>query len=243
MQLADGITRFKAYLPLLILILIFFVGFFLLKPNFFEMLGLRKVVVQSKADLNSQQKDLSILNEAQQRYEAEMSELQKTQDMLPDKEKLPELLVQFENMAVGNGLILGGLNFGGQGQGTGSAPEQAQTSNDKHTSIKVGTLQQSSQFLEGDSAAMNVALPADQTDNMPGAQNQSVDLITMLSKEPVQALDVSANVTGSYENFKKFLRDMETNMRLIDINHIEFNSPSGGEKLYQFNISAKVYYQ
>jgi len=49
------------------------------------------------------------------------------------------------------------------------------------------------------------------------------------------------NVTATYENFKMFLRSLETHVRVIDIGNINFGS--GQKDVYTFTISAKTYYR
>ena len=58
---------------------------------------------------------------------------------------------------------------------------------------------------------------------------------------PYQELEMTFNVTATYENFKMFLRSLETHVRVIDIGNINFGS--GQKDVYTFTISAKTYYR
>lgn len=57
----------------------------------------------------------------------------------------------------------------------------------------------------------------------------------------VQALPFTVEVSGSYENFKKFLAALEKNLRLIDIEQTNFVS-GGQDDALAFTLRAKTYY-
>lgn len=57
----------------------------------------------------------------------------------------------------------------------------------------------------------------------------------------VRALPFTVEVTGSYENFKKFLLALEKNLRLVDIEQINFAS-DGRSETTGFTLKAKTYY-
>ena len=52
----------------------------------------------------------------------------------------------------------------------------------------------------------------------------------------------SAQVSGSYPAFKKFLAGLERNTRLIDVEEISFSS-GGKAEIIDFTVKAKTYYQ
>ncbi|OGZ96737.1 MAG: hypothetical protein A3J10_03630 [Candidatus Sungbacteria bacterium RIFCSPLOWO2_02_FULL_54_10] len=58
----------------------------------------------------------------------------------------------------------------------------------------------------------------------------------------VQSLPFNLQVAGSYASFKKFLADMERNLRLIDVENISFSASGKGE-ISDFTLKAKTYYQ
>jgi len=64
-------------------------------------------------------------------------------------------------------------------------------------------------------------------------------------KAPSESLFESAvvdlRVSGSYESFLSFLKDLEQSLRLIDVQQLSFIS--GTTDSYEFNIQGKVYYQ
>ncbi|MBI2053430.1 MAG: type 4a pilus biogenesis protein PilO [Candidatus Sungbacteria bacterium] len=57
----------------------------------------------------------------------------------------------------------------------------------------------------------------------------------------VRTLPFTVEVSGSYENFKKFLTALEKNLRLIDIEQIQFTA-SGESGAVDFTLKAKTYY-
>jgi len=48
-------------------------------------------------------------------------------------------------------------------------------------------------------------------------------------------------ISGNYSDFKNFLSDIEKSTRLIQIENIEFSSPTQGER-FEFKISAKAFF-
>ena len=69
--------------------------------------------------------------------------------------------------------------------------------------------------------------------------------------EQIRSVSIDINLTGSYENFKNYLRSLENNIRIMDIASISFSSSSGsseeGEEEssdnFSYSIQLKVYYQ
>lgn len=61
---------------------------------------------------------------------------------------------------------------------------------------------------------------------------------------PVQALNFQARFVGSYENFKKFLEMLETNVRITDVRSVSAEPIArSSPNFYTFNLSAATYYQ
>jgi len=53
---------------------------------------------------------------------------------------------------------------------------------------------------------------------------------------------VSLNVASSYESFKEFLKNLERNLRLIDVQEISFIAPPKGGT-FDFTLRLKTYFQ
>lgn len=60
-------------------------------------------------------------------------------------------------------------------------------------------------------------------------------------EEIFKKLAISLSVSGSYEQFKSFLGLLETNIRIIDVESVEFTYSD--KELTKFNIRANTYYQ
>lgn len=58
----------------------------------------------------------------------------------------------------------------------------------------------------------------------------------------IRELPLELDVNGSYESFKAFLKDLETNLPLVDVQTISFSAANRGETA-DFSIKAKTYYQ
>ncbi len=67
--------------------------------------------------------------------------------------------------------------------------------------------------------------------------------------EQTRSVSIDINLTGSYENFKNYLRSLENNIRIMDITSINFSSSSGSSEEeevsdnFSYSIRLKVYYQ
>lgn len=57
---------------------------------------------------------------------------------------------------------------------------------------------------------------------------------------PYGTVSLKFNVISSYDNFLKFLDDLENNLRLVDITDISFNSTESG--FYEFSFSLNTYW-
>ena len=77
----------------------------------------------------------------------------------------------------------------------------------------------------------------------PGAGGlKSSSTLSLVS--PVSSLGFQLRVLGTYEDFKEFLKDLETNARITDVKEIVL-SPAGrpDQDVYLFDVKIKVYYQ
>ena len=62
-------------------------------------------------------------------------------------------------------------------------------------------------------------------------------------KEPYKTLSVSIRITGSYNAFKNFLSNLESNLRLTDVQSINFVSKGEISDIFEFSLTGNVYYQ
>lgn len=59
-------------------------------------------------------------------------------------------------------------------------------------------------------------------------------------ESPLGTVDLSFTVSGTYETFLAFLRDIERSLRLVDIVDLSFTSSKGN--FYDFNITIRAYW-
>ncbi len=66
---------------------------------------------------------------------------------------------------------------------------------------------------------------------------------------PIGTVTFDLGILGSYENFKNFLAELATNMRLFDVKKFSFqasgatNSKTTSADFFDFDVSAQTYYQ
>lgn len=56
-------------------------------------------------------------------------------------------------------------------------------------------------------------------------------------------LQILAKLSGSYENFKRFLQGVETNIRVMDLVSLKIEKDGRKQELFEFNIALNAYYQ
>ena len=102
----------------------------------------------------------------------------------------------------------------------------------------------------GSSAAINTT-GATNVSNMPSIQPRvpqagtgSFNVVTEQPKTQLsETISASMEVSGSYEAFKDFLRDIESSIRITDVESLDLTPPSGSSGEFNFKLSLKTYYQ
>ena len=64
--------------------------------------------------------------------------------------------------------------------------------------------------------------------------------IAVNGSSPLQSLDFSLNVTGTYSAFRNYLNALEKSLRPIDINSINLGVSQTG--VYTYALSARIYW-
>lgn len=66
----------------------------------------------------------------------------------------------------------------------------------------------------------------------------------LVAERPIGTMTIRVELVGSYENFKAFLSNIETNIRLFDVKNITIQ-PIGksNEDLYSYSVTVAAYYQ
>jgi Tfp pilus assembly protein PilO len=61
---------------------------------------------------------------------------------------------------------------------------------------------------------------------------------------PMGTVGVKMRIIGTYEDFKRFIRNLETNIRLADVKSISMQQAGRpNQNLYEFDITVDTYYQ
>jgi Tfp pilus assembly protein PilO len=55
-------------------------------------------------------------------------------------------------------------------------------------------------------------------------------------------ISLTFNVESSYGDFKKFLRDLEQSLRIVDVSRLSFSESSGEDDKINFQITLKTYW-
>jgi len=81
----------------------------------------------------------------------------------------------------------------------------------------------------------------------PEEQN---DLENLETVNNIKSIFVDVKLTGSYENFKKYLKGLENNIRIVDVVSVNFSSASKSKEkeekisdIFSYLVKFKVYYQ
>ncbi len=95
-------------------------------------------------------------------------------------------------------------------------------------------------------ASQNHLSPQSITVSTPGVQNTgaSSPKVGLVLVKPVNKINVQTRLSGTYADFKAFLANLETNIRIMDIASMSV-SPAGkpNQDFYLFDISVVAYYQ
>ena len=170
---------------IIILLLIFIaVIVFLDVPGVQGILNLRKNAEVQKEEFLKQQELIARIEELTKAYEENKESVEKTEFILPSKEDIPNLIVQLESLAFGQGLLLEKIDFSTVKQetaavipvteGSGSA-KAAQNYQMLNVSIRsIGTYQALKNFLKSveenmrlmDTRSINLSLESEEEFNI-----------------------------------------------------------------------------
>ncbi len=80
-----------------------------------------------------------------------------------------------------------------------------------------------------------------QVDKTKSGNNSNNSAIVVNPTEQVyDSTIISFNFVSSYDNFRKFMRDIENSLRIVNIKSIDFQSTENG--LYQYKVSIETYW-
>jgi len=184
--------------------------FISISPLWSSVRNLRLEVAQEKTDLAKIEELLDKTQQLKQELQEVEEESQRIFFALPKEKDIPNLLIQFETLALTNGLLLELIRFGKIDE-----PEKGI----------------SSQRL------------SEQSPQEP---------VQPTKKLALRSLPVDLIISGSYSAFKKYLADLEKNIRSMDVHSIRLTTPTeSGEVsiltpslgIFGFDLGLVVYYQ
>lgn len=185
--------------------------FVFIDPLWVSVKMMRSAIAQQKAELSKIEELLDKTQQLEQELEEVKEESQRIFFALPKEKDIPHLLIQFEALALSNGLLL--------------------------ESIKFGQIEETKKVYSSNR----------------GLQGQSsLESIRPSSKLPLRSLSASLAISGSYSAFKKYLADLEKNIRSMDVNRVGLTAAGLGEgigilipslNIFEFNLELIVYYQ
>ena len=106
-----------------------------------------------------------------------------------------------------------------------------------------GMIFESSNFSKAQQSVQNKTT----SENNAAPSSETADQQNII--EQIRFVSIDINLTGSYENFKNYLRSLENNIRIMDITSIGFSNSSNSSEeeeasdIFSYSVELKVYYQ
>jgi len=197
----------------------------LIIPGFESVFALseRNIVLQER--LNTLKAAIPDQEKLRQDYEAHRDQADKVRMALPSREDLPELIAEITALASKNGLLLGNLSFT-----TGAATSQ----------VPVASMS------NGSAGTAQSATPTFSETASPDAE--SIDAQSQASAGPTLSYStvIKLSLTGSYDSFKNFLKDVENDLRLLDLRDLGIKPQSDSSGLpngfFGYELSLETYF-
>ncbi len=91
---------------------------------------------------------------------------------------------------------------------------------------------------------VTVNVPVMQTIAMKSLPGKTSGAFAATILKPFGAITFQIRLVGSYEDFKAFLKNLESNIRIFDIQKINFQSAAKSDQnLYTYDVTVNTYYQ
>jgi len=76
------------------------------------------------------------------------------------------------------------------------------------------------------------------------ANNNASGIVSQPLAKPFGSVDFQMKIVGSYGDFKSFLKNLETNIRIFDVKKITLESSSKpNQEVYGYDLTVETYYQ
>lgn len=202
---------------LLVLILIIF---FLILPVFDSLNSVRAMIDSSTKELEQEQNLKAKIEQLNEEYNNNPKAVQNLLIAIPEQEDLSGLLTQLENLAMSNGLAMESVDFKEQTAENAAAPPPESSSNE-------AVFPQAGENTASGTSGELVATPS------------TASLF-------YKTLSVDLKLSGSYSALKNYLKAVEKNVRLMDVDSLNLNTassqPTVGESQFFILIELSVYY-
>ncbi len=167
--------------------------------------------VNTLALLEQKKNTLKAIEEVRKEYDANLTKVRRLEMALPSEEDIPGLIVQVRDMAIEAGVGVESADFGEAKRIKGEKPAAAPAQDIESTAATYG---------EGGGGAVS---------STPSSQNFTL-----------QEVPISIVATGSYDNLKRFLDVVGSNLRLLEISSVSLASQEGTGN-FSLLLNAKAY--
>lgn len=234
-------NRFVWLIIILIVLAVLAWGyFFVLAPNIDDIRGQRTATEESDFIKFKHQELLLRLKELRTEYNniktTRTDILGKLKAAIPSDPQSAELFVLADNWAQARGFALTDIEIV---SGPSEARDGQSGVSSSAESLPQGGLPPAISSIIGGSSRSSSASLALATSSLP---LHSLIIHLSLVKEVAAAPPSSAETASPYEAFKRYLSDLETNLRLMDIQSVAFGE-FVPDKPVTFNISLVTYYK
>ena len=190
-------------------------------PTYNGLDDLKQQTAKLDEALNKAKELQSIRDQLLSKYNTFSSEeLDRLKKLLPDHIDNVRLIIDIDNMASRYGMSL-----------TKVAISKSESGPKKEAQSTGAT-------TETPSGSGAKALPSQAGFSLPPRPSASPG--TGSTQDDLGSVDLSFSVSGSYETFLAFLRDLERSLRLVDVTKLSFNAASSNN--YDFNVTIRTYW-
>ncbi len=208
---------FKALTPLIGIIIA--IGLFVtyVRPTFADIRGVQDETAQYEQAIEKASELQSRINELKQKQSSiSLAHLERLEALLPNRIDEVSVLIDLDMLARNHGLVFGDIAVGDQLKNEGTSSKTPDPTDPSSSVAVPGT-----PTAPGDSTVM------------PGIAPES-----SLSSQ-YTTLEVTFSVTGSYDDFRAFLKDIEYSLVLMEVVEIKFAESEGDA--VPFSMTVRLY--
>jgi Tfp pilus assembly protein PilO len=224
---------FKALTPIIGIIVAVGLFFTYVRPTFEEVRGIQDDTAEYAQAIDKASELQRRIDELKaQQSSISLANLERLEALLPDRVDEVSTLIDLSTLAEKHHLVFGDINIGGEGKNTSG------------TKGKTGTQTTPSGQPVSASAPVPAAsgAPAAGPASM-GPEGMPADGGQFVPAEPLSSqystLEIGFSVTGTYDDFRAFLADVERSLVLMEVTKISFSSSEGDA--IPFSVTVRLY--